>query len=232
MSHYALAPPAQPSVAIHGETARYAVRRIYCVGRNYAEHTREMGGDPKSQPPIFFAKPADALVADGATIPYAQHTRDLHHEVELVVALGGGGRAIAEADALGHVFGYAVGNDYTRRDLQVAAKQRGEPWDVSKGFDLSAGIGAIHPATRIGHPTRGRIWLTVNAQSRQASDLASLIWSVPAIIATLSTYFELRAGDLIYTGTPEGVGPLVPGDVVIAGIDGLGTLTHTIGPAA
>ncbi len=221
-------PTTVPSVAVAGDTARFPVRRIYCVGFNYAEHNREMGRDPTREPPIFFSKPGDALLEDGADLPYPPRTANLHYEAELVVALGAAGRRIAAADALRYVYGYAVGNDYTRRDLQAAAKDKGRPWDTAKGFDHSAGIGAIHPAARIAHPGRGAIWLTVNGKERQRADLADMIWDVPGIIAELSTYFELRAGDLIYTGTPAGVGPLRPGDVVVAGIDGLGTLTNRV----
>jgi fumarylpyruvate hydrolase len=221
-------PPAVPSVAVSGQAARFAVRRIYCVGFNYAAHNREMGRDPTKEPPIFFGKPADAVLADGADLPYPPRTSNLHYEAELVVAIGAAGRRIAMADALRHVYGYAVGNDFTRRDLQAEAKDKGRPWDTAKGFDHSAGIGAIHPAARLGHPRRGGIWLTVNGAQRQHADLADMIWDVAGIIAELSSYFELRPGDLIYTGTPAGVGAVRPGDVVVAGIDGLGTLTNRI----
>jgi fumarylpyruvate hydrolase len=227
MTSYVL-PVTVPSVAVAGEAARFAVRRIYCVGFNYAEHNREMGRDPLKEPPIFFSKPGDAVLADGADLPYPPRTTNLHYEAELVVAIGVAGRRIAAADALGHVYGYAVGNDYMRRDLQMVAKDKGRPWDTAKGFDHAAGIGAIHPAARSGHPRRGRIWLKVNDAERQHADLADMIWDVPGIIAELSTYFVLRPGDLIYTGTPAGVGPVVPGDVVVAGIDGLGTLTNRV----
>ena len=228
MTTYALTPPATPSVAVAGETARFAVRRVFCVGRNYAEHAREMGGDPKREPPFFFMKPATALLADGAVLPYPSRTRDLHHEVELVVALASGGRDIAPAAARRHIYGYAVGNDLTRRDLQAAAKKAGRPWDVAKGFDHSAGIGEIIPVAQAGHPRRGPIWLTVNGADRQRGDIADMIWSVEDVLAELSTLFELGSGDLVYTGTPAGVGPVAVGDVVIAGIDGVGTLTNTI----
>lgn len=227
MTAYVL-PAGVPTVAVAGEAARFPVRRIYCVGFNYAEHNREMGRDPLKEPPIFFSKPGDAVLADGADLPYPPRTTNLHYEAELVVAIGVAGRSIAAGDALGHVYGYAVGNDYTRRDLQTAAKDKGRPWDTAKGFDHAAGIGAIHAAARIGHPRRGRIWLTVNDTERQRADLADMIWDVPGIIAELSTYFVLRPGDLIYTGTPAGVGPVVPGDVVVAGIDGLGTLSNRV----
>lgn len=227
MGSYVLA-PAVPSVAVAGETARFPVRRIYCVGFNYAAHNREMGREPSREPPVFFGKPADAVLADGAELPYPPRTSNLHYEAELVAAIGAGGQRIAAADALDHVYGYAVGNDWTRRDLQSAAKDKGRPWDTAKGFDHSAGVGAIHPAARVGHPRRAPIWLAVNGVERQRADLADMIWDVPGIIAELSTFFELRPGDLIYTGTPAGVGAVRPGDVVVAGIDGLGTLTNRI----
>jgi fumarylpyruvate hydrolase len=223
---YVFLPPAIPSVEIAGTRNRFPVHRIYCVGRNYADHVKEMGSDAK-EPPVFFAKPADAIVASGVAIPYPSRTENLHHEVELVVAIGGAGRNIAAAQALGHIFGYAVGNDLTRRDLQGAAKKKGSPWDTGKGFDASAPIGAIRPAS-LGHVERGRIWLSVNGETRQQSDISEMIWSVPEIVAELSTLFELKAGDLIYTGTPAGVGPLKPGDQIECGIEGVETLRNTI----
>ena len=219
---------AHASVEIAGRSPRFDVHRIYCVGRNYAAHAREMGGDPAREPPCFFSKPADAVVPNGASVPYPSRTSNFHHEVELVVAVGKQGRDIPLSAALDHVFGYAVGNDLTRRDLQADLKSKGLPWDVSKGFDASAPISAIKAASEIGHPTRGRIWLEVNGQSRQDANIAELIWSVPEIITELSTYFELQPGDVIFTGTPAGVGPLVRGDRVVAGIDGLETLVTTI----
>jgi fumarylpyruvate hydrolase len=218
----------QASVAIAGSDARFPVHRVYCVGRNYAAHVREMGTDPEREPPCFFMKPADAVVENGATVPYASRTSNLHHEVELVVAIGVGGRDIERSRALDHVFGYAVGNDLTRRDLQAAAKQAGLPWDVSKGFDRSAPIAAIRPAAA-GHLAHGRIWLEVNGERRQDANLSEMIWSVPEIVAELSTLYELQPGDLIFTGTPAGVGPLRRGDRVVGGIDGLETLHTTIG---
>ena len=225
---YVIAPPALPSVEVAGETARFAVRRIFCVGQNYASHAREMGSDPQKQPPFFFMKPASALLPDGGQLPYPPRTANLHHEAELVVAIGKAGRDIPAAGALAHVYGYAVGNDFTRRDLQAAAKEKGRPWDVAKGFDHSAGIGAIHPVARRGHAERGVIWLTVNGAERQRADIADMTWDVAGVLAELSTLFHLEAGDLVYTGTPAGVGAIVPGDVVIAGIDGLGTVTTTV----
>jgi fumarylpyruvate hydrolase len=214
-----------PSVAVAGETARFPVRRIYCVGRNYAAHTREMGGDPTREDPFFFAKPADAVVPDGTTLPYPPATRNLHHEIELVVALGGGGANLAADKVMDLVYGYAVGLDMTRRDLQNTAKAGGKPWDMGKGFDRSAPIGAIRPAARIGHPAKGAIWVKVNGQVRQSGDLADMIWSVPETLAYLSGLVELAPGDLIFTGTPEGVGPVVAGDLVEGHVEGVGDLT-------
>jgi fumarylpyruvate hydrolase len=220
---------AQPSVAIEGRaTTRFPVHRIYCVGRNYAAHVREMGANPEREPPCFFMKPADAVVPNGAAVPYATRTANFHHEVELVVAIGVGGRNVPSTSALDHVFGYAVGNDLTRRDLQAAAKDAGLPWDVAKGFDHSAPISAIRPVSAGGHLSRGRIWLEVNGAVRQDADLAEMTWSVPEILVELSTLYELQPGDLVFTGTPAGVGPLQRGDRVVAGIDGLETLRTTI----
>jgi fumarylpyruvate hydrolase len=216
---YAFAPSPVPSVEIAGTSQRFPVHRIYCVGRNYADHALEMGVDPKADPPVFFTKPADAIVPSGETIPYPSRTSNLHYEVELVVAIGGTG---------GRIFGYAVGNDLTRRDLQGAAKKKGQPWDTGKAFDFSAPIGSIRPIDQ-GNIDRGKIWLTVNGESRQQADISDMIWSVPAIIAELATLFELKAGDLIYTGTPAGVGPLNPGDRIECGVEGLETLRTNIG---
>jgi len=218
----------RPTVAIADSAARFPVHRIYCVGRNYAAHAHEMGADPAREPPCFFTKPADAVVANGAAVRYPPRTANLHHEVELVVALGLGGRQIPLTSALEHVFGYAVGNDLTRRDLQLEAKDKGLPWDVSKAFDHSAPVSAIRPVTAGGHVTDGRIWLEVNGRSRQDANVSELIWNVAEVIAELSTLFELQAGDLIFTGTPAGVGPLQRGDSIVAGIDGLDTLRTTI----
>jgi len=223
-----LFPPATPAVAIKGRSDLFPVHRIYCVGRNYADHVREMGGNPDREPPIFFAKPADAVVPNNARIPYPSRTKNFHHEIELVIAIGKGGRDIAVAQALEHVFGYAVGNDLTRRDLQSEAKDNGRPWDTSKGFDRSAVLSAITPAAQSGHLRSGRIWLKVNGQMRQQADLSELIWSVPEVITELSTFFELQPGDLIYTGTPAGVGALKKGDRIEGGIDGLDELSTTI----
>jgi fumarylpyruvate hydrolase len=221
--------PTAPSVAIAGSATRYPVHRIYCVGRNYADHAREMGSDPDRELPFFFTKPADAVVADGATIAYALATSNLHHEIELVVALGKGGVEIPREAALEHVYGYAAGLDMTRRDLQLAARDKGRPWDVGKAFDESAPIGAIQPAAAIGHPQSGAIRLTVNGEPRQSSDLKLLLWPVADLIADLSKLFALQPGDLIYTGTPAGVGPVRPGDELQGSVDGVGTITIRIG---
>lgn len=225
---YEFAPPMAPSVEIAGSSTRFPVHRIYCVGRNYAAHAREMGADPVREPPFFFAKPADAVVPNGAAVPYPSRTANLHHEIELVLAIGEGGRNIPVANALAHVFGYAVGNDLTRRDLQAAAKDKGQPWDTAKGFDHSAPITAIRRVADVGHPARGAIWLEVNGQPRQRADLCEMIWSVPEIVSELSTLFELKPGDLVFTGTPAGVGPVVRGDSIVGGVDGLDTLRTTI----
>lgn len=229
---YVFAPPARVSAAVRDSELRFPVRRIFCVGRNYADHVREMGGDPRSEPPVFFTKPADALTPGGANLVYPPGTRQLHHEVELVVALHRGGSRIAASVALEHVYGYAVGNDLTRRDLQSQARSRGLPWDMAKGFDASAQISRICPVEYFGHPSRNEIWLKVNGVQRQHSTLDQMIWSVPEIISTLSTLVELQPGDLLYTGTPDGVGELVPGDVVTAGIQGLDELEFRVIAAA
>lgn len=221
-------PPAQAAVAIVGRSERFPVHRIYCVGRNYAAHAREMGKDPEREPPFFFAKPADAVVANGTTLPFPTRTADLHHEIELVVALGKGGSNIDAAQAIQHVFGHAVGLDLTRRDLQAEAKDKGRPWDTAKGFDRSAPISAITPVGG-GRLDDARIWLKVNDSLRQQGRLADMIWSVPEVIAELSMLFELAPGDLIFTGTPAGVAALRPGDRLEGGVDGLETLTISIG---
>jgi fumarylpyruvate hydrolase len=225
-------PPAEPpSVAVAASEARFPVHRIYCVGRNYAEHVREMGTDPKHAAPVFFMKPADAVVPGGSAVPYPQATAELHHEIELVVALKSGGRDITPQAALTHVFGYAAGNDLTRRDLQNAAKARGEPWDAAKGFDHSAPIAAIRPAA-LGHLTAGRIWLKVNGELRQEAQVSDMVVDVPHVIAALSRLYELKAGDLIFTGTPAGVGVLRAGDQVEGGIEGLPVLHHLMAAPA
>lgn len=222
MTRFVIPPPATPSVAVADTPDRFPVRRIFCVGRNYAAHVREMGNDER-EPPFFFTKPADSVVDDGAILDYPPETQNLHHEAELVVAIGTGGREIAEADALSHVWGYAAGNDLTRRDLQAAAKKAGRPWDWAKGFDRSAVCGPLRPVAATGHPASGRILCRVNGETRQEGDLAEMIWSVPEIIASLARSIELQPGDLVFTGTPAGVGPLERGDtceVEIAGVGG------------
>lgn len=229
---YALEPLPISSVPVAGSAISFPVHRIYCVGRNYAAHVREMGGNPDRELPFFFTKPADALAAPGSTIPYPPGTRNFQHEVELVVAIGRGARAITPDEAPAIVWGYAVGNDLTRRDLQLAARDRGRPWDFGKAFDHSAPTSAVHPVDAVGHPSSGAIWLKVNGVERQRADLKQMIWTIPEIIAELSKFYRLLPGDLIFTGTPEGVGPLLPGDLVEAGIDELDTLTHRIGPLA
>ena len=225
---YVFEPPPVISLGIEGEAARFPVHRIYCVGRNYAEHAREMGHDPNREPPFFFSKPADTLVIDGGDFPYPGQSKDVHHEIELVAALGSGGDNIAEADAMNHVFGYGVGLDMTRRDLQGEAKKMGRPWDTGKGFEHSAPCSNLKRASVIGHPTKGRIWLDVNGTVRQQGDLADLIWSIPEMIAYLSTLFTLRAGDLIMTGTPAGVAAVKRGDGLEGGVDGVGTIRTVV----
>jgi fumarylpyruvate hydrolase len=217
----------QPSIAVAGQTSRFPVRRIWCVGRNYLEHIREMGNDERALP-FFFAKHADMIEPDGATVPYPPLTKDLHHEVELIVAMKSGGLNIPAAKALDHIYGYAVGIDLTRRDLQQASRKKERPWEIGKSFDHSAPCGALQPASKIGHPSKGRIWLTVNGTERQKGDLTELIWSVPEIIEKLSEQVALAAGDIIMTGTPAGVAALSPGDKIECGVDGIGTLKVTI----
>ena len=221
---YVLLPPSVSSVAVAGTDARFPVRRIFCVGRNYAAHAREMGRDPDREPPFFFLKPADTVVDDGSTISYPPETQNLHYEIELVVAIGKGGSDISPDRALGHVYGYAVGIDLTRRDLQLAARELGRPWDWGKGFDRSAPIAPLRPVSEVGHPSSGRIWLAVDGQVKQDSDIAKLIWPVPDVIAIASRSMELRPGDLIMTGTPEGVGPVKRGETMTGGIDGIGEI--------
>src|SRR3954449_6342677 len=253
--------PASPqaSLSVAGDTKSFPVRRIWCVGRNYLEHIREMGNDERA-PPFFFAKHADMLEPDGAILPYPPLTKDLHHEVELIVAMKSGGLNIPAdkaldhvhgyaggidltvatksgglnhpADkALDHVYGYAVGIDLTRRDLQQASRKQERPWEIGKSFDHSAPCGALQPASKIGHPAKGKIWLSVNGTERQKGDLTELIWSVPEIIWQLSQQVSLGAGDIIMTGTPAGVAALSPGDKIECGVDGVGTLKVSIGKA-
>jgi fumarylpyruvate hydrolase len=221
------------TLPVAGTDQRFPVRRVFCVGRNYADHAREMGALDQAEgrePPFFFTKPGDAVIGgDGEiSVAYPPLTKNLHHEVEMVVALGSGGANVAVDAAKSLIFGYAVGLDLTRRDIQAKAKEKGHPWDMGKGFDQSAVAGPISPVATSGHPAAGRIWLTVNGQVRQDGDLSAMMWKVAEIIANLSTLVRLEAGDLIYTGTPAGVGPIVPGDVLEAGVDGVGTLRARI----
>lgn len=227
MAYVFPAPPVATVPAAGGEN--FPVHRIYCVGRNYAEHAREMGHDPEREPPFFFMKPADAVVMSGSTIPYPAKTRDYQHEIELVVALGKGGRDVPVAKALDLVFGYAVGLDMTRRDIQGEAKKLGRPWDLGKGFDQSAPCAPISPVAKVGHIAKGAIWLKVNGKLRQQGDISQLIWNVPETIAYLSGFVTLAAGDLIYSGTPAGVAAVVKGDRLEGHVDGLEDLAITIG---
>ena len=217
-----------PSLPVEGSDLRFPVGRIYCVGRNYAEHAREMGHDPDREPPFFFMKPANSIVQNGSTIGYPAGTKDVHHEIEMVVAIGKGGKNIPADKALDHVWGYGVGLDMTRRDIQGEAKKLGRPWDMGKGFDHSAPLSALQPADRIGHPASGRIHLSVNGQVKQDGNLDQMIWPLPDVIAFISQSMRLEAGDLIYTGTPAGVGAVLPGDVLTAEVDGVAKLMVTI----
>src|SRR5438105_483492 len=230
-SAYIIAPPARPAIAVAGTQKTFPVRRIWCVGRNYEEHIREMGHDVRD-PPFFFAKPADAIVGDGASVPYPPLTKDMHHEVELVVALKSGGRNIKLERALDCIYGYGVGIDLPRRDLQIASRDMKRPSEIGKAFDASAPCGALQPASKSGHPNKGRIVLKVNGKVRQEGDLAQMIWKVPEIIAKLSEMVELAAGDIIMTGTPSGVAATVAGDKLECEIEGVGHLTVTIAPPA
>jgi len=218
-----------PSVPVSGSKDRFPVRRIWCVGRNYAAHIVEMGYDPNREEPFFFAKPADAIVQDGGTVPYPPQTKNLHYELEMVVALGKGGANVPVAKALDLVFGYGVGLDMTRRDLQFAARDRGRPWEMGKGWDHSAPCSALMPAAKIGHPAKGVIRLAVNGQVKQNSDLGAMIWKVPEMVSYLSALVALAPGDVIYSGTPDGVGPVVKGDKLHGEIEKVGTLDVAIG---
>ena len=226
-SDYVISMWDQPSVAVGGGAA-YPVRHIYCVGRNYAEHAREMGTDPEREPPFFFMKGADSIVSSGAQIKYPSRTQDLHHEVELVVAIGASGTDISVSDASDAIFGYAVGVDLTRRDLQQSMKEKGRPWEIGKSFAQAAPVGEIQPAWNIGHPREGKISLSVNGEVRQQADIKDMIWGVDEVIAELSTYYKLEPGDLVFTGTPAGVSALVRGDRVDCTIDGLEALEFSI----
>lgn len=225
--------PAPPPVlsGIAGSSKKFPVRRVFCVGRNYAEHAREMGRDPDREPPFFFTKWAETVVGPGTTIAYPTETRNFHYEGELVVAMGEHGRNVEAERALEHVFGYATGLDMTRRDLQLDARAKARPWDVGKNVEQSSPLGLIHPASECGHVHSGALRLSVNGVIRQQADLRDLTWSVPEVIAFLSKYYALEPGDLIFTGTPAGVGPVLPGDEIRVHIDGLTDLAVTIGPA-
>jgi len=225
-----IAPPPQPTIAVAGSSHVFPVRRVWCVGRNYEEHIKEMGHDVRD-PPFFFAKPADALVPDGSTIPYPSLTKDMHFEVELVAALKSGGRNIPVDKANDCIWGYAVGIDLTRRDLQIASRDMKRPWEIGKFFDNSAPCGPLKAASEIGHPSKGFIRLKQNGAVKQNGDLGQMIWNIPETINKLSEMCELKAGDVIFTGTPSGVGPTVAGDTLECEIEGVGTLTVTIGPA-
>ena len=228
--NYLWTPPAPVSLPVRGTGARFPVNRLFFVGRNYQAHAIEMGSsvDKASMRPMYFTKSSANLALSGGTAPYPPETRDYHHEMELVVAIGEPGFRVSESSARRMIYGYACGLDMTRRDLQTALKDKGRPWELGKSFDRSAPIGPLHPASAIGHPSTGRIWLTVNGVLKQQGDLADLIWSVPETIAHLSRYFELRPGDLIFTGTPEGVGPVVRGDLLTGGVAGVGELSVRI----
>ena len=228
MTSYVFTPPAIPAAAVAGSDDLFPVRRIFCVGRNYAEHTREMGFDPDRDPPFFFGKPPSEIALDGEEITFPPETSDLHYEGEMVVALGSGGRDIAEADALSHIWGYGVGNDLTRRDVQGVAKKLGRPWDWGKGFDKSAFIGPITPVAQSGHVDKGFVRSWVNGELRQDGDVSQMIWSVPEIISFISHSMRLAAGDLIMTGTPAGVGKLEPGDEIKVSVESLGDLTNKL----
>jgi fumarylpyruvate hydrolase len=222
---FVLEPAPLVSIPLADGSGEFPVRRVYCVGRNYAAHVREMGMDPSREPPFFFSKPTDSIVVSpaghAAEIAYPPRTSEYHFEIELVAAIGTAGRDIPVESANDYIWGYAVGLDMTRRDLQITARDKGRPWELGKSFDQSAPVSLLHPASEVGHPASGEIWLQVDGVDRQRSDLSKLIWSVPEIIANLSTYFELRPGDLIFTGTPEGIGPVKRGEVMRGGAAGL-----------
>ena len=228
MFSYVITAPATPSLAVAGQDSRFPIRRVFCVGRNYGAHAREMGSDPSREPPFFFSKPADAVVPASGAVPYPSSTNDLHHEVELVVALGSGGADIAPAAAMALVWGYGVGLDLTRRDLQAVAKDAGRPWDMAKGFDASAPCSPLIPAATLGHPQDARIWLEVNGALRQEGKLNEMIWPVADVISHLSRLVRLEAGDLIYTGTPAGVAALQRGDQVRGGVEGVAEFALSI----
>jgi fumarylpyruvate hydrolase len=222
---YVVAPEPAPALPVAGSADLFPVNRIFCVGRNYADHAREMGHDPDREPPFFFLKPGQALLPQGRDFPYPSASQNVHYEFELVAAIGKGGANIAVNEALSHIYGYAVGLDMTRRDLQLQAQKMARPWDAGKGFDLSAPCSAVVPTSKIGHPQKGALWLELNGKRVQSSDLSALIWKVPEIIAQLSTLFRLTPGDLVFTGTPAGVGPVKRGDLLHGAIEGVGELS-------
>lgn len=225
---HVFAPAPVPTLPVAGSDALFPIHRIYCVGRNFAEHAIEMGHDPNKEPPFFFQKNPDTIVLSGEDFPYPTETKDVHHEVEMVVALKSGGDNIPLDQALDCIFGYAVGLDMTRRDLQGEAKKAGRPWEVGKAFEHAAPCGPLHPVSEIGHPGKGAIWLKVNGEARQSGDLDQMIWKVPEMISYLSRLFTLRAGDLIFSGTPAGVGAIVKGDVMVAHVDGVDEVTFRV----
>ena len=229
MNSYVITPPPQASVAVADSSERFPVRRIFCVGRNYAAHVREMGKDPEREPPFFFTKPADAVVDSGTAVPYPPETENLHYEIELVVALGKAGRNIPPDEVYGHLWGATVGIDLTRRDLQLAARDKGRPWDWGKAFDRSAPMGPLRPFAELSSLETGRIWLAVNGEIRQDGDLSELIWSVREHVSILSGSIALAPGDLVMTGTPAGVGPVRPGDVITGGVAGIAEIETPIG---
>lgn len=230
MIEYVIPPPALPSLPVSTGAQRFPIRRVFCVGRNYAAHAREMGKDPDREPPFFFMKPADAVLDATGVIPYPSLTAEFHHEIEMVVALKAGGTEVSPADALGLVWGYGVGVDLTRRDVQDEAKKLSRPWDWAKGFDASAPCSPIHPVDVVGHPDSGEIWLKVNGELKQRGDLRDLIWTVPEVISAISQAVALAPGDLIFSGTPAGVGAMQPGDDVTGGVEGVAEFSFTVGP--
>jgi fumarylpyruvate hydrolase len=229
VSAFLFSPPAPAAAEIRGRSERFPIRRVFCVGRNYEDHAKEMGATADREAPFYFMKASEHCVASGSTVPYPPGTKNYHHEMELVAAIGKEGFRVAETQALDHVFGYACGLDMTRRDLQAAAKDKQRPWDIGKNVEQAAVLGAIAPAAEIGHPTRGRIELRVNGETKQSGDLSLLIHSVAAVVVHLSQYYHLHAGDLIYTGTPAGVGPVKPGDRLEGSIEGVGTIALQLG---
>jgi fumarylpyruvate hydrolase len=222
----------QPILAPTSEGKDFPVRRVFCIGRNYAAHAREMGKDPEREAPFFFTKWAETVVPSGTTIAYPPETANYHYEAELVLAIGKGGRTISAGDAPGHIYGYAAGLDMTRRDLQFEARDKGRPWDTGKNVEQASPLGLIHSVADVGHLSSGRIALTLNGEVRQDADLTDMIWDVPEIIAYVSRFYRLEPGDLIYTGTPAGVGPVVTGDIMVVSIAGLSDLTITVGEPA